>query len=905
MTATLAVFYFEAPVWLLLLPALFMAAAQWRQLGILAPLPLAVLTMLIVALANPMIDRTKTGLHLYVLSDQSPSAADTLQPHLLEWEALLERGRGSKDAIHYIDYADDVILRTESDREMFSGKIQGTRTALAIEYAMAQIPPRQNARLLLLTDGYSTEPIGHLAQPLIEANIALDYRLAPTAGGIDFRIHSFTPGSLRVTPNEPFLIEFQLRGNLDSAVNWELQRNGQHAAEGTTTLHNGRAVVRLTDRRNTVGAHHYELRIDHPDDSVAGNNTATFWLEVTGTPRILLATAYVNDPVATVLRNAGFTVEATTRPGELQLGSLSGAAAVIINDVPANAFDPRFLSALPFYVRQQAGGLIMTGGRHSFGSGGYFESPLDPLLPVSMELRQDERRVRTAVAIVMDRSGSMSAAVPGQPGMTKMDLANIGAASAVELLAPEDLITVYAVDTRAHEIVPIVQIGSNPSRLINAIRSIRSTGGGIFVYTGLKVAWEQLEAAPASQKHIILFADAADAEEPGNYRQLLEQIVAADATVSVISLGFPTDRDAEFLMDIAERGNGRLFFNSDPNELPALFAQDIVAVDRATFISTETPTAATIGWLQIAATQPEWPPAVDGYNLSYLRPNATASLFSDDEYSAPLVAFWDQGAGRVGAVTFPLAGEFAGLTRSWPGYADFIQTLTRWVGGDDQPPGLYTSATLDGTRLSLRLDYDETQQSTVAANLPHAIIQTNPGGDARSLDWQQVKPGSFITTTELMPDQPARGAIRIGNNTLPFGPMMVGRNPEWDVNPQRIQELRDLARASGGGERLDLPSIWQAAGSSRRHSLTPLLLVAALCIFLIEALLRRINRLPSFQNPATSPLWQPRRRVVVTQPQPAETPEPKPPPEPDPIPTPSPRRAAFQRAKRKTGNRSD
>ena len=71
---------------------------------------------------------------------------------------------------------------------------------------------------------------------------------------------------------------------------------------------------------------------------------------------------------------------------------------------------------------------MMAGGKHSFGAGGYFESGVDELLPISMELKNEHRKLAVAMAIVMDRSGSMSAGVAGAGGgaggrpMTKMDL---------------------------------------------------------------------------------------------------------------------------------------------------------------------------------------------------------------------------------------------------------------------------------------------------------------------------------------------------------------------------------------------------------------------------------------------------------------------------------------------------
>ena len=89
------------------------------------------------------------------------------------------------------------------------------------------------------------------------------------------------------------------------------------------------------------------------------------------------------------------------------MGRLSGASAVILEDVPAHRVSRELLAALPFYVEEQGGGLWMVGGKFSFGSGGYFESPIDPLLPVSMELRQEHRKLAVALAVVLDRSGSM------------------------------------------------------------------------------------------------------------------------------------------------------------------------------------------------------------------------------------------------------------------------------------------------------------------------------------------------------------------------------------------------------------------------------------------------------------------------------------------------------------------
>ena len=148
----------------------------------------------------------------------------------------------------------------------------------------------------------------------------------------------------------------------------------------------GKATVRLAARSTDPGAHKYEVRLVPARDSRAGNNVAWWWVEVTQGPSVLLVTAFTDDPLAEVLRSHGIDVEVVTEPSRLHTGSLSGPRAVLINNVPPNNLPAEFLGAVGFFITAQGGGLLMAGGRFSFGSGGYFQSPLDPLLPVSMEL---------------------------------------------------------------------------------------------------------------------------------------------------------------------------------------------------------------------------------------------------------------------------------------------------------------------------------------------------------------------------------------------------------------------------------------------------------------------------------------------------------------------------------------
>ena len=62
----------------------------------------------------------------------------------------------------------------------------------------------------------------------------------------------------------------------------------------------------------------------------------------------------------------------------------------ILGDVDASLFTAEELQRLTNVVKQGAG-LVMLGGFHTFGPGGYAETPLAEVLPVAMDARERQR----------------------------------------------------------------------------------------------------------------------------------------------------------------------------------------------------------------------------------------------------------------------------------------------------------------------------------------------------------------------------------------------------------------------------------------------------------------------------------------------------------------------------------
>lgn len=844
---------FQAPEWFLLIPALLIAGWFWKHLSLFQPLRLLLVFLCALLLSDPSIRKQQDALDLYVLLDRSDSTEDLVDKGLPEWQRLLEKSKPSgRDVLHLMNYAAE-IAPLGSDGSVFTGSRKLTRTNLALQTIAAMAKEDKPARVLLFTDGYSTEPLYEATAQLQARGIPLDFRLIRENLENDYRVARLDFPD-RVQSGEPFLLSVTVRGSKDGDVPLTLMRNQQVLTETKVTLANGVGKIEFTDRIPRAGSFEYSAQITPQEDQHSGNNKLTRWIEITGGPRVLLVTRYQDDPAAKILTSLNFTVDVVTEPSQLSAGKLAGTRCVMINNVPAHEIPTAFLEALPFYVHEQGGGFLMAGGDRSFGSGGYFESAIDPLLPVSMELKSEHRKLAVALAIVMDRSGSMSVSVA--PGKTKIDLANQGAVNAIDLLGNMDQVAVIAVDSEPETFVPLTRIDNKKTELAKRVRKVQSSGGGIYVYEGLKAGWDALKKSNAGTRHLILFTDTADTEEPGDFKKLIKEMTDKGATISVIGMGTPADSDAKLCEEIAKLGKGRMFYSDKPMDIPKIFAQETVTIARSAFIEDPTKTKQTGRWSEVSPQPLQWLGAVDGYNLSYARDDSTVSLVSSDEYLAPLVATARRGLGRTAAISFPLGGEKSDATRQWPEYANFLQTTTRWLMGLDLPPGIGLKHRAEGSRLTLDLLYDpELWSEKFNANPPKIrLLEAKETAQAYDLPWRRISPGQFSVSRDLEEGTVVRGAIQVGSYAIPFGPITLGSSIEWAFEPESIRELRAAAKQTGGRELLDLKTAWVRPPFIQDTSLRFPLIVSMLLILLIDALITRTGwKLPAFAGRIARP----------------------------------------------------
>jgi uncharacterized membrane protein len=807
---------FDHP-WLLLLliPA---ALAWWRWgRGRWQWLRLMGVLLLVLAAAGPRQLHGGGGSDVVLVVDGSGSMGDARRG-AAEWLRLAGGQRHDGDRLAVVAVGDGVqiaqgpealaLLRAE---DLSPGE-DGTDLAAGLEAALGLFAPGRTGRVVLISDGEATGRSPEAAATrLAAAGLQVDCLpiarpSLPDAAVVDVEL----PSGARL--GESLLATLRFTGDARETRTWRVLRDGVLVAEGSVTLRPGATVdASFADRPIAAGITTYTVVLQADHDREPRNNQARAVLRVAGAERVLVMSAGTN--VATALRAAGLAVDLRP-PGRLTLADVLASDTVVLDDVPADLIGAEGIRALAQRVEHLGGGLVMLGGRRSGGAGGWHRSSVENVLPVSFELRDEHRRATVAIAIAIDRSGSMAA--PAGGGRQKIDLANEGACAAIELLGPRDQVALYAVDSAPHEIIPL-QYVEHPQALSTHARGINSAGGGIYIYEALVACGAALSGAKAGAAHIVLFADAADSEEPGDYKTLISQFRAAGITVSAIGMGSESDCDAHLLKDIATLGGGRIAFASDPQDIPRLFAQETILVARSSWIDQRVTLAprrgdcARVLGAAFSATKADdaWP-AVPGYNLAWARPRADVLALAPGDPQAPAVAAWRCGTGRSVWVGLDCDAEQSADLRAWPGYAPLLAGLTRWcAGAGEHLPGLVT-ARRHGRTVDVRLELDPAMRTKWPTVPPIAAIaggSMNTGNVRLDPSDDGVWSGRFTLADAAV----AVPAVAIGDSALVGPALCLPYSPEAAPRleqPSGASVLAAIASHGNGRVRSDLADLF-------------------------------------------------------------------------------------------------
>lgn len=810
----------------------------------------AAFACLVCALAGAYLSQGRDGRDLIVVVDRSRSMPAGASEDAEEILRLAQSERRAGDRLGVVSFgATPRVEMAPSRSATFDGfdahiDPDGSDLPAALELALGLVPRGRPASLLVLSDGASTSALPEgLARRAASRGIAIHVRPAEREGGGDLSVERIDLPEV-VGEGEPQQFSVWVRASRAETRRYRLVRGDVEIASGEQLFEPGLNRLVFRDVVESGGVAEYAIELESEGDATPQNNRGLGSMLVRGAPRVLLLNeAGGASTLAQALLARGLTVDVRA-PESIRVDpiTLSAYRAVVLENIDAGRVGESGMLALVDFVEERGGGLLVTGGRASFGRGGYYRSPLDPLLPVSLELRQEHRKQAVAMSIVMDRSGSMSVQVDSL--RTKMDLANAGAAAAIETLGDIDSVSIIPVDSSAHtRDFPQQSIGNNRGALLSRVRTIESMGGGIYVRNGLEAAILQLDSDERLTKHIILFADAADAEQKEGCLDLLLKARSGGVTCSVIALGTNTDPDANFLREVARVGNGSINFTTSPTDLPRLFAQDTLLVARQNFIEEVTATAAQPGLLGLGQLPRNDFPTIEGYNLTYLRPDATVAVVTVDENQAPVLAFAYRGLGRTAAYTGQIGGEYGTSLVGWEAFAGFSAGLARWLLGTEEPGGIFARVERDGSaaRFTLELDEDAPVPARLGRLTANVLL---PDGSSRDVEFERTSASSFEARTDLPRAGTALATVALPDGTaFALPPVSLPYSPEFEPSgagdPSRL--MRGLSLDSGGQV---LASATELFVGDRRamgtRSIVRELVIAALVLALIEIAFRRL-----------------------------------------------------------------
>lgn len=832
-------FGFSDP-WMLLLAIPMAAAIAWGLRGSRSPLSRARMGIAFAAIGLFLLATlaTVSGLYkqsesdartVWVLVDQSISTGANAEKRLPDVLTRLKGTLGELDQIGIITFHNSaqIVLKPrlvssiDSDFKLPpASPTDETWIVNAINLARASTPEGTTPLALVIADGYdsasrygddlardvrlSNLPIFPLAvnsQPRPEVALSgCDVRVAGNANpeiAIDLSAYSTLAQTVRP----------EVRINGQSVTDKLRDSNGRLAADGTWKLVSGRNLLRLRIAPAKVSLSYLvEVSLASKNDTFTGNNAIKLNVKGEGDAQVLLIHGRrgPEPALAQALKKANLPV---VQGGPAILPSddaeLARYQVLILSDVPATDFSHSQLELIARWTRN-GGGLAMIGGQDSFAPGGYFETEVEEILPVTCDVTEKGRKRVPALLVVLDRSGSMSAMVGRY---SKMELANEGCVKALKLIPPDSWFGMLSVDTSPNWPVKLQKITKeNRQSMAAQARSNTPGGGGIYTDVAIREGIAALKSVNSVTKHLVLFSDGSDTERK---KGVLEMAAKAfrdhEITISTICLG--SGPDWPFLQELARVAGGRAFLVDDATKLPAIFSRE-AALSAGSFIREDAfrpyhghPGLLTDGF----SFENEDSPELLGYVGTTAKEEAHVWLWADEDKERPLLATWNVELGQSLAWMSDARDRWA---NNWLEWHKFNEIWQRWIGSLVPDPqfiqGVEPEWLMERSGPVLILTFYDAEGGPRQLDNPIAEVMLPDGSQHQAhvlpvgagvyrVKFERRGSGLFSVAVRDRASEKAGKEILVARESRLFIPIeeLIGRD-------SNIQLLKQLAAASGG-----------------------------------------------------------------------------------------------------------
>jgi Mg-chelatase subunit ChlD len=841
------------PLFLLLLPAIALLWFRPRRPSdrVQAIVRSLVFAALVLALARPVWLTTDAETYHVFVVDRSASVSALQQMKQRDAVAIVRQRAGAHASLVVVgEPADQGSARI--DTSSFSAVVQvsdprsPSPLGLALADAARQVPEGARGIIHLFTDGLSTDRRWAAdVQQIISRGIIVD---AYDMGYNEHDVHpaALTPkGLLRV--GQTARIDVDVAGIAKGMRVRLLAANGDELSASGPIDSDGQATVPMTFEPREAGFLQVTAEVVPAGaDADRSNNKLTQGFAVQDPLHVL----YLGDrvqgaaPKLRSLLGRGFDVQDASDQSLAGAIDLSAYDLVMLDDRPASLVPEAFQQRLEQAVGHEGLGLVISGGRSSFGTGGYDGTPIATIAPVDFVQRTEKRDPSAALAIIIDTSGSMQG--------TRIELAKQVARLAVRRLKSHDRIGIVEFYGNKHWALPM-QSAANKITIDRAIGRMQAIGGTVLM-PAVEEAYYGLKNVDTRYKHMLIITDGG--VETADFETLLRQVAKDGINVSTVLVGAQAQN--QLLIDLASWGKGRFYSVSDRFSLPEIILKQPSTMKLPAYKtgSFSVETRGGEGWWSDIDRRSL--PALDGYVETTTRDGAE-ELMEVNGTADPLLATWRYGLGRVTALMTEPVGEGTG---GWAGWHDYGRLIARVFSRTAADTRVFEYGT---RRTDHELEVTAVRTSRDAGWAPSASLLNDANEPAATLPFREVAPGRFSATLAIDPSAPVRVMASAHQDAAPNQPHEPTRvmstslddvSPETQVDPVRALDLEALAKATGGAylepagfasgryERASAndSAPFDRSGSLRATRVWPGLFLIALLFYIGEIIWRRWPR---------------------------------------------------------------
>lgn len=695
---------FDLPVWLWLIPicgalSVLIARKSLSGLGtwtrwIALALRLVVISLIAGTLAEPSWRKESKSVAVTVVLDVSDSVPTGVQKKAEEYlqEAAKAGPRQDGDALGLVTIARQPLVqqlpsdKTRTIERGFTGKTDASDIAASVRLALAVAPTDAANKLVLVSDG--NETVGSVLAAVASAQAAgVPISILPLTYRYDQEVlmdRMIAPATARVGEN--ITLKVVLTATAPTTGTLSLRDDSGPVDLDPTSPATG-IRVKLEPGSQTFpitvpvlfrGPNRFDA-VFEPDtvdgktvgDTRSENNRQTAVTFVSSEGRLLVVREDPNETADFVkaLRQSSIAVDETDTSGmPKDLVHMNAFDGIVLANVPRTLFSEQQMVDLQRYVRENGGGLMMTGGKDSFGAGIWIDTPVAEALPMDLNPPQKKEMPKGCLGIWVHSVEMSDGRFLGQKTCT----------AAIDALSSRDEAGIAEWGPGgAGWVFPIQDLGdkSGIKRAIN-----RLTFGDMSDWTpALQVLLQGMLKSTAGQKHCILISDG-DPMAPS--QALLDKFKNASPPISITTVAIACHgvQNQQVMADIAKYTGGR-FYEIKPgqeNKVPEIFIKEAMTVHRP-LIREGDPFAPKItGITADTFAGITKVPAVSGYIRAAEKGGLALVTLRNDE-DEPLMAQWQYGLGRSVAFTSDLGGKWSTAWRGWGMYQAFWSQHVRWV----------------------------------------------------------------------------------------------------------------------------------------------------------------------------------------------------------------------------------